>query len=82
MSPNSNDLQQAIELIRGDQWDEAHEIVQVGRDKLSCWIHAWLHRKEGDDGNARYWYDQAGQSFPNDGLEPELERIAILVNEV
>jgi hypothetical protein len=45
---------------RGD-WDAAHKCVDVREDKDSMWVHAYLHRKEGDVGNARYWYARAGK---------------------
>ena len=66
----------AIELIRQGRWDEAHEIVQTGRNPMACWIHAWLHRQEGDHGNASYWYSLAGKEFPDLSLEDELEFIS------
>ena len=59
---------------RGD-WDQAHKIVQDEPDKDSAWVHAYLHRVEGDLGNAGYWYRQAGQPVANDALEVEWERI-------
>src|ERR671935_64758 len=45
---------------RGD-WDAAHRAAQDVDDKDGAWVHAYLHRKEGDPGNARYWYGQAGK---------------------
>ena len=45
---------------KGD-WDRAHKIVQDESDANSAWVHAYLHRVEGDLGNAGYWYRQAGQ---------------------
>jgi hypothetical protein len=48
---------------RGD-WDRAHEIVQVLPGTTAARIHAYLHRKEGDDWNARYWHRRAGSEFP------------------
>jgi hypothetical protein len=44
--------------LRGD-WKTAHEIVQAEDDRDSAWVHAWLHRVEGDLGNAGYWYARA-----------------------
>jgi hypothetical protein len=49
---------------RGD-WDRAHEIVQEINTQTAARIHAYLHRKEGDEGNALYWYRQANASFPS-----------------
>jgi hypothetical protein len=46
--------------LRGD-WQAAHEIVQVHDDRDSAWVHAWLHRVEGDLANADYWYHRAGR---------------------
>lgn len=49
---------------QGD-WDKAHEIVQEINTAEASWIHAYLHRKEPDEANARYWYRQAGKPFPS-----------------
>jgi hypothetical protein len=57
------------------QWDDAHKIVQEEDTKDAAWVHAYLHRVEGDLGNAGYWYRQAGQPVPKDSLEAEWERI-------
>ena len=48
---------------RGD-WDAAHKIVQDIESETAAWVHAYLHRKEGDESNARYWYGIAHKSFP------------------
>jgi hypothetical protein len=62
---------------RGD-WDTAHETVQDLSDKDAAWVHAYLHRREGDEGNARYWYRQASKPFPSgQSLDEEWE---IMVN--
>jgi len=42
-------------------WDEAHELVQNEGSREAAWVHAYLHRQEGDLSNARYWYTRAGQ---------------------
>jgi hypothetical protein len=49
---------------RGD-WSRAHEIVQDIETADAASIHAYLHRKEGDESNARYWYRTAGRPFPS-----------------
>ena len=59
---------------KGD-WDAAHKIVQDESDANSAWVHAYLHRVEGDLSNAAYWYRQAGQPVAKDSLENEWERI-------
>jgi hypothetical protein len=56
-------------------WDEAHKIVQDQSSAEAAWVHAYLHRVEGDLGNAGYWYRQAGQPAAKDALEAEWERI-------
>ena len=58
------------------QWDEAHGIVQDEYDAGSAWVHAYLHRVEGDLGNAGYWYRRAQKPVAQDALESEWERIA------
>ena len=57
---------------RGD-WDRAHEVAQdvAGRD--GAWVHGYLHRKEGDLGNAAYWYRQAGRPVERGELRAEWE---------
>ena len=60
---------------RGD-WDKAHELANDVDDRTGAWVHAYLHRKEGDLGNAAYWYDRAGQPVANDALDAEWDRIA------
>ena len=57
------------------QWDDAHKIVQDEDTKDAAWVHAYLHRVEGDLGNAGYWYRRAGQPVAKDSLETEWERI-------
>jgi hypothetical protein len=45
-------------------WDKAHDILQDIETETASAIHAYLHRKEGDESNARYWYGRAGRAFP------------------
>lgn len=57
-------LTQAVELAMAGDWEGAHRIVQAYEDDvLACWIHAALHKIEGDADNARYWYARAGQAY-------------------
>lgn len=58
------------------EWTKAHDIVQVTSDYEGDWIHAYLHRKEGDLSNASYWYSRIGRSRPNIELEEEWEELA------
>ena len=57
---------------KGD-WRRAHEVAQDIDDRTGSWIHAYLHRKEGDLGNAAYWYRRAGKPVPSVGLQEEHE---------
>ena len=56
-------------------WDQAHKIVMNEETREGAWVHAYLHRVEGDLGNAGYWYRQAGQPVAKDSLEAEWARI-------
>jgi hypothetical protein len=60
---------------KGD-WDRAHKIVQQDDGANAAWVHAYLHRVEGDLPNARYWYHQATQPVANGPLEAEWDVIA------
>jgi hypothetical protein len=67
------DLKEAVERALSGRWTEAHEIVQQDEEEsLACWIHAVLHRQEGDLANARYWYDRCGRKLRKD-VTPEDE---------
>lgn len=57
-------------------WQKAHELVQDLKDSNSSLIHAYLHRKEGDNDNADFWYRRAGRDRPILGLAEEWEQIA------
>ena len=56
-------------------WDQAHGIVQNEPTADAAWVHAYLHRVEGDPDNAGYWYRQAGRPVAAGSLETEWERI-------
>ena len=56
-------------------WEKAHTTIQDTDDDTASWIHAYLHRKEGDTGNAHYWYRRAGKRSPTIKLEDEWEEI-------
>ena len=58
------------------EWDRAHAVAQEIHDTTGAWIHAYLHRKEGDRDNAAYWYGQANQPVATDSLDTEWTRIA------
>lgn len=63
---------------KGD-WESSHDIAQELNSQMGSWIHAYLHRKEGDKWNAGYWYGRADKPFPEYSLEDEL-KILVEVN--
>ena len=60
---------------KGD-WDKAHKIVQDDESREAAWVHAYLHRVEGDLPNARYWYGTAGKPVGTGALEDEWTAMA------
>ena len=65
---------------KGD-WSRAHEIVQDEEGRDAAWVHAYLHRKEGDLANAGYWYRRAGKPACKTSLEDEWEAIAAALGD-
>ena len=59
---------------KGD-WTRAHESAQEDEGRAGAWVHAYLHRKEGDLGNAGYWYGRAGKDAERGPLDHEWEAI-------
>ena len=72
-------LAQALRALwldaKGD-WDGAHEAAQADEGGPGDWVHAYLHRKEGDAGNAAYWYRRAGKPVCRTPLDEEWAAIA------
>lgn len=67
----------AVDLALAGDWDGAHGIAQADeRDAAACWLHAVLHKIEGDDWNSRYWYRRASRRF-EDFADPKAELAAI-----
>jgi hypothetical protein len=60
---------------KGD-WEKAHQRAQEREDEAGMWVHAYLHRKEGDLSNADYWYRRCKKSPPKTSLDQELESLA------
>jgi hypothetical protein len=58
-------------------WEKAHELVDSLTSPTAAWIHAYLHRKEGDQWNAEYWYRQACKPVPDKSLQEEFEELVI-----
>lgn len=66
---------QALWYDGKDNWEQAHDIAQDIHSDEGSWIHAYLHRKEGDHGNAAYWYHRANQPVCKTSLPEEWENI-------
>jgi hypothetical protein len=74
----NDQLKSAIAAALAGEWDQSHRIVQEFNDPTACWIHAVLHKIEGDDWNSRYWYARTrGESF-EDFSDPKAELESIL----
>lgn len=71
--PDASLLEQALwHDARGD-WERSHHCAQKVHSRDGSWVHAYLHRKEGDLGNAGYWYARAGKSMPAASVTLEAE---------
>jgi len=73
--PDVSDYLKALWYDAKGDWENAHNIVQDTTDVTGSWVHAYLHRKEGDEGNALYWYSRAKKQKPSYSLEKEWEEI-------
>jgi hypothetical protein len=67
---------QALRLVAAGDWDGAHDLVQNDPSLEASWVHAHLHRVEGDLFNAGYWYRRAGKPQATMSLEDERQAIA------
>lgn len=63
---------------KGD-WEQAHKLAQAVDDEDCAWVHAYLHRKEGDSSNARHWYRRACRKFCDGTLAEEWDQIALTI---
>lgn len=72
----NDDLLKAVELALAGDWDAAHQLVQQYEDGTAAWIHAVLHKIEGDLANSRYWYHRANR-MEHANNEPRAELAAI-----
>ncbi len=61
---------------KGD-WNHAHDIADGNPYPEADWVHAYLHRKEGDNWNANYWYRRAGKTMPKLSLAEEWQSLVI-----
>ena len=70
----------ALWLAARGQWEQAHTLVRTLEDKNGgAWLHACIHRIEGDTNNAKYWYKRTGKKYYNGDTDKELEEIAVLM---
>ena len=77
----ASDHLRALWYDLNDDWDTAHSIVQAISDVNAMWIHAYLHRKEPDIWNAKYWYRRSEKPYPGD-IPYDEEAAVILENLV
>jgi len=73
--PEVSSCLEALWYDRKNNWGKAHIIAQDIHDTDGSWIHGYLHRVEGDDWNARYWYTKANRKMPENSLEEEWEML-------
>lgn len=80
---NTTDLSSFSPLLQAlwhdahGNWEKAHDITQDIETPDGAWVHAYLHRKEGDQWNADYWYRRAGKSRPSETLDEEWTQLII-----
>jgi hypothetical protein len=66
---------QALWWAKKNEWDKAHRLVMDAHWREAAWVHAYLHRVEGDEGNAGYWYRQAHRRAASGSLDAEWDAI-------
>lgn len=81
MAGNTEQLQLAVQLALAGDWNASHQIAQDYSDSMANWIHAVLHKIEGDEWNSKYWYARTeGKMYSDFELaEDELKAIAQLL---
>ncbi len=78
----NSQLASAITLALNGNWHQAHIIAQKFNDPMACWIHAVLHKIEGDEGNSRYWYARTQTNYEDyPDANTELKAIALLLTK-
>lgn len=75
---NKPQLRLAVEAALTGNWDESHKIAQDYSDPIANWIHAVLHKIEGDVWNSKYWYARTAGKKYGDFIEPKEELQKIL----
>lgn len=78
-TPPADPVLAALWWVARNEWEMAHEAAQSEAGPVAAWVHAHLHRVEGDQANARYWYQRAGQPEATGPLDDEwLQIVAAL----
>ena len=70
------ELIRAVDMALAGDWEGAHAIAQRAEDPASCWLHAVLHKQDGDTANSRYWYARTTHAF-EEFADPKAELAAI-----
>lgn len=76
MTANSSAIERALACLEAGDWDGAHKLVQDDSSPEAAWVHAHLHRVEGDLSNARYWYRKAGRPETTANFDEERRNLA------
>ena len=74
--PSLSPALRALWLDAKGDWDGAHDAAQADEGVAGDWVHAYLHRKEGNSGNAAYWYRRAKKPVCRTALDEEWQAIA------
>lgn len=75
-------LTSAVTFASNGDWHQAHKIAQESNDPMACWIHAVLHKIEGDESNSRYWYARTDANYEDyKDAKAELRAIAQLLDK-
>ena len=77
MNDNKIALQAAVQAALAGDWNKSHKIAQDYHDNTANWLHAVLHKIEGDTFNSRYWYAKTNGKKFEDYSDAQLELIAI-----
>ncbi len=72
---NISILLQSLWFDAKGNWHSAHHLVDELEESKAYWVHAYLHRKEGDASNANYWYRRAQKQMPSYSLQEEWDEI-------
>lgn len=74
----TNNYKDILMSAKQGQWNEAHQLVQTQAGPIAYLIHGYLHRVEGEQHNAQYWYNRANKTMPDNTLEEEWDRLYAL----